>query len=153
MQNMFFPLNCTTINPKSGYLKLLYTPPYVSYLCLAQIQQFDALKQSIFSIYSPSHLIWNSSFLLDLHKWFWITTYTSCPPTFASLALHRRFGPSAPSLAQASLSRTPSLQSIWLTLHTWVCPSSQVLLWPLLAWCEQSNQWPCLDPQARVSFS
>jgi hypothetical protein len=151
MQNMFFPLNSTTINPKSGYLKLLYTPPYVSYLCLAQIQKFDALKQSIFSIYSPSHLIWNSSFYLifinDFGSPHILHAHRPSPHLLFTVAsvLQRQ--------VLLKLHCHALLQSIWLTLHTWVCPSSQVLLWPLLAWCEQSNQWPCLDPQARVSFS
>jgi hypothetical protein len=45
MQSTFAPLNSLAIYPKFGYLKLLYThhgqqneTPYVSYLCLAQIQ-------------------------------------------------------------------------------------------------------------------
>ena len=51
-----------------------------------------------------------------------------------SLAFHHCLRPSAPSLAQASPPRSPSLQSLWLALHAynWSIKPSLVLIFSIL---------------------
>jgi hypothetical protein len=59
------------------------------------------------------------------------------PSILTSLTLHRCIGPLAPSLVQASLPHGPSLQSLWLALHTYnrsIKPSLILIFSTLVTW-------------------
>ena len=58
-----------------------------------------------------------------------------------SLALHRCLGPSAPSIAQASSPRGPSLQSLDLPFSIVTGPWSQALSWSSPPWSHDSMSW------------
>ena len=60
-----------------------------------------------------------------------------------SLALHHCFGPSTPSLAQASPLRSPSLQSLWLVVHACnrsIKPSLVLIFSNLVTWLHVMSQ-------------
>ena len=138
--NKFAPLDSTAIYPKPGH-KLLY-PPMTGeikcprlYLCLAHSIPSPPLlmqhmHQPITKWYDPLHIITWSYWFIDLDF--------TC--------FHRCLCPSAPSLAQASPPRGPSLQSLRLALHA--CnrsiKSSHVLIFStLITWLNVMShlQW------------
>ena len=66
--------------------------------------------------------------------------------TSLAFAFHRCLRPSAPSLAQASPSRGPSLQSLWLALHACngsIKPSHALIFSTLITWLNVMShvQW------------
>ena len=156
--NKFAPLDSTAIYPKYGHA-LLYTTfdrwnkmSYKSYFCLAHsISSLMPHKyqtpSSLLIIIMSQHLAW--SFLNDMiHS---ILSHDLFGPSILTLlALHRRLGPSVPSLTQASPPRSPSLQSLDLPFSIATGPSSQALSWssPLLVtWLHVMShmQW---DPRS-----
>jgi hypothetical protein len=81
--------------------------------------------------YDPLHIITRPYWFIDLDL---------------SLALHRCVDPSVPSLAQASPPRGPSLQSLWLALHSCnrsIKPSLILIFSTLVIWLHVMShmQW------------
>ena len=104
------------------------------YLCLAHfyfisIHQLHPPSVDATNAPTQSWMIWSNPY----HHMTLLIHRSSTLPTFL-----RCFGPSAPSLAQASPPRGPSLQSLNLPFSIATGPSSQALSWSSSLWSHDS---------------
>jgi hypothetical protein len=139
--NKFSPLDSTTIYPKPGYA-LLYTAfgrwnemPYRLYICLAHSIQFHLLQCWCNTCTNlDQQMIWSISY----HHVILLVILTS-------LAFHRCFGPSAPSLCSSFLftrfmtSKPPTCPSHLQSVHQ---AKPHLDLLHLVTWLYvMSHQW------------
>ena len=133
-----YPLDSMAIYPKPGH-KLLYThmtgeikfPTNIPLPCA-----FHSISSNVDATHAPTRSTNDMIHFISSHDHIGSSILTS-------LAFHRCLRPSAPSLAQASLPRGPSLQSLQPALHTCnrsIKPSLVLILSTLVTWSLQQIQ-------------